>query len=459
MFHGAYARAARLSKASIPKIRYVFLGTNDDASPRRRVSLSLPPRALGAMGAGLREPMWGFGNLGAAVAWLAALLWSELSAAFARPRRAPDDRVPEWLLDGASSDRKPPTPRSASSSPLEGALADPPPPAPPRSSDSGGFAAASPARARASAARSPLASRVGARPCTSSAARSPRRAAFATRFSSSAPAPASCPTEDLARLRDIRAFSAALGDDGTERKAPDENAAAGPRPRPRLLVHCAGEEARWRRATRRGTTKTKRRRRRRRRGPRRGRRVGPGARRRRQRARAPQRRAHGDALSRERAREARARGLRRVVHPQGRGPGGSGQRCSNAISKRRCRLGASSSSATRGRALSGGGGSSSLSPRRRRRVSPREPTTMSPAASYACSKAAVTAYALGRTAAGECDCVVWDPGLVDTDIGAIGRGRSAGSTSASPSASGSWSPPPPSPTPRGRPPRRSTRAR
>ena len=41
---------------------------------------------------------------------------------------------------------------------------------------------------------------------------------------------------------------------------------------------------------------------------------------------------------------------------------------------------------------------------------------MSPAASYACSKAAVTAYALGRTAAGECDCVVWDPGLVDTAI-------------------------------------------
>lgn len=75
------------------------------------------------MGAGLREPMWGFGNLARLLAWLAALLWSELSAAFARPRRAPDDRVPEWLLDGASSDRAPHPPRASSSSPLEGALA------------------------------------------------------------------------------------------------------------------------------------------------------------------------------------------------------------------------------------------------------------------------------------------------------------------------------------------------
>ena len=218
---------------------------------------------------------------------------------------------------------------------------------------------------------------------------------------------------DLARLRDIRAFSAALGDDGTERKAPDGTRSPRPRPRPRLLVHCAGAmAARWRRCDAARDDEDE----------------------------------DGEGGGEDGDPEDDASGWERVAAVNARAPAVLTETllAANALARpaRVVFVGSfthraafpgdqdrwfddaaavSSSALLRARQhdgglSSGGGGSSSLSPRRRRRVSPREPTTMSPAASYACSKAAVTAYALGRTAAGECDCVVWDPGLVDTAI-------------------------------------------
>ena len=221
---------------------------------------------------------------------------------------------------------------------------------------------------------------------------------------------------DLARLRDIRAFSAALGDDGTERKAPDGTRSPRPRPRPRLLVHCAGAmAARWRRGDAAWDDEDE---------------DGGGGkdgdpedasgweRVAAVNARAPAMLTETLLAANALARPARVVFVGSFTH-RAAFPGDQDRWFDDAAAvsrenndpssrRRRARRGG-------GGLSSGGGGSSSLSPRRRRRP-PRDTTTMSPAASYACSKAAVTAYALGRTAAGECDCIVWDPGLVDTDL-------------------------------------------
>ena len=335
-------RARRPSLESVhPQnmIRYVFLGTNDDASPRRRVSLSLPPRARRDGGGpprahvGVREP-----GAAARVARGAAVerALRGVRATATRSGRSRPGVAPRRCVVRSRPLSSPIVAPRRRSRLTRARAPRPPSPALVRLGRVRGDRHRRAHGHRPRGRRSPRASgrdrarrlphpRRGARRSRRDSPRAPRRPPRAPRRRPRAP-----PRHPRVQRRARRRRNGAEGARRNAKPPPPP-----PPPPPRALRRRDGRAMATPRRRRRGE------------GPRgRGR---MGARRRRQRARP--RRAHGDALSRERAREARARGLRRVVHPQGRVPGGSGP-----MVRRRgggVELGASSSSATRRRSLLG----------------------------------------------------------------------------------------------------------
>ena len=182
--------------------------------------------------------MWGLANLARLLGWFAALLYSECLAALARPRALPES-LPAWLVEGARRPRAREIPDRARARP------DPPPPPPshPGDDDDGARVSAIVTGARTGIGRE-LVSLLAARGAhvhvvcrTLAEARETCARVAATRPGASLRPHGA----DLSDPRDVDALARSLRARPAHARAPDPDPDPDPaHAPPRLVAHCAG---------------------------------------------------------------------------------------------------------------------------------------------------------------------------------------------------------------------------